>query len=76
MSLNEEVKSELVKEPQMKILAASLESTNDPVSVHFKFYLTYRINLIYRPARRFIGPTDSKFSISVGTQEVGLTLRS
>lgn len=33
MSLNEEVKSELVKEPQMKILAASLESTNDPVSM-------------------------------------------
>lgn len=32
MSLNEEVKSELVKEPQLKILAASLESTNDPVS--------------------------------------------
>uniref|UniRef100_A0A2S2NSK1 Uncharacterized protein n=1 Tax=Schizaphis graminum TaxID=13262 RepID=A0A2S2NSK1_SCHGA len=32
MSLNDDVKSELVKEPQLKILAASLESTNDPVS--------------------------------------------
>ncbi|XP_050529538.1 uncharacterized protein LOC126899057 isoform X2 [Daktulosphaira vitifoliae] len=30
MSLNENVKSELAKEPQLKILAASLDYTNDP----------------------------------------------
>jgi len=38
MSLNDEVKSKLVEETHLKILAASLESTNDPVSYYIKYY--------------------------------------
>lgn len=48
MSLNDDVKSELVKEPQLKILAASLESTNDPVSTYIKYYTVVVTEVVKR----------------------------